>query len=221
MHIGELIREYRRKNNLTMEEFAKLIGRTKAYISMLEKNKNSRSGKEIAPSAETLKSVADVFGITIDELLKMLDGDQLIKINNSTPPRVKGVRIPILGKVVAGAPLEAIEDIEGYEEITPAMAAKGEYFALHVKGDSMTPSLRDGDTVIVRKQDYIESGETAIVLVNGDEATVKRVKYQENGVILIGENPTVYPPHFYTKEEIESLPVRIIGKVVESRRNWE
>lgn len=167
------------------------------------------------PRIDKIEMLANYFNISKADLIEDKYKD------SSTPPRVKGVRIPILGKVVAGVPIEAIEDIEGYEEITPQMAAKGEYFALHVKGDSMTPSLRDGDTVIVRKQDYIESGETAIVLVNGDEATVKRVKYQENGVILIGENPTVYPPHFYTKEEIESLPVRIIGKVVESRRDWE
>lgn len=219
MHIGELIREYRRKNNLTMEEFAKLIGRTKAYISMLEKNKNSRSGKEIAPSAETLKSVADVFGITIDELLKMLDGDQLIKINNSTPPRVKGVRIPILGKVVAGIPLEAIEDIEGYEEITPAMARKGEYFALRVRGKSMEPFMLDGDIVIVRKQEAADSGDIVIVLVNGDEATVKEIKIHEDGLMLIGKNVAVYSPHFYNQKQIEELPVQIIGKVVEVRRS--
>lgn len=219
MHIGELIREYRRKNNLTMEEFAKLIGRTKAYISMLEKNKNSRSGKEIAPSAETLKSVADVFGITIDELLKMLDGDQLIKINNSTPPRVKGVRIPILGKVVAGVPLEAIEDIEGYEEITPEMAAKGEYFALRVRGKSMEPFMLEDDIVIVRKQETADSGDIVIVLVNGDEATVKEIKIHEDGLMLIGKNVAVYSPHFYNQKQIEDLPVKIIGKVVEVRRS--
>lgn len=219
MHIGDLIHEYRRKNNLTMEEFAKLIGRTKAYVSMLEKNKNSRSGKEIAPSAETLKSVADVFGITIDELLKMLDGDQLIKLNNFTPPRVKGVRIPILGKVVAGVPLEAIEDIEGYEEITPAMAAKGEYFALRVRGKSMEPFMLDGDIVIVRKQEAADSGDIVIVLVNGDEATVKEIKIHEDGLMLIGKNVAVYSPHFYNQKQIEDLPVKIIGKVVEVRRS--
>lgn len=219
MHIGDLIHEYRRKNNLTMEEFAKLIGRTKAYVSMLEKNKNSRSGKEIAPSAETLKSVADVFGITIDELLKMLDGDQLIKLNNSTPPRLKGIRIPVLGRVVAGIPLEAIEDIEGYEEITPAMAAKGEYFALRVRGKSMEPFMLEDDIVIVRKQETADSGDIVIVLVNGDEATVKEIKIHEDGLMLIGKNVAVYSPHFYNQKQIEDLPVKIIGKVVEIRRS--
>ncbi len=220
MTLGDWIKKYRAEHHLSMQDVANACGFSKAYIGQLEKGINPSTGKPISPTLQTFEKIAKAVGMDVDTLIKSLDDDQPVTIPAS-PPRVKGVRIPILGKVVAGIPLEAIEDIEGYEEITPAMAAKGEYFALHVKGDSMTPSLRDGDTVIVRKQDYIESGETAIVLVNGDEATVKRVKYQENGVILIGENPTVYPPHFYTKEEIESLPVRIIGKVVESRRDWE
>lgn len=209
--------EYRLTFSRNLQRYMDLFGFNQKDIAEKIKTNKSVVSSWINctryPRMNTIERLASLFGIEKSDLTDDKD--------TSAPPRVKGVRIPILGKVVAGIPLEAIEDIEGYEEITPAMAAKGEYFALHVKGDSMTPSLRDGDTVIVRKQDYIESGETAIVLVNGDEATVKRVKYQENGVILIGENPTVYPPHFYTKEEIESLPVRIIGKVVESRRDWE
>lgn len=209
--------EYRLTFSRNLQRYMDLFGFNQKDIAEKIKTNKSVVSSWINctryPRMNTIERLASLFGIEKSDLTDDKD--------TSAPPRVKGVRIPILGKVVAGIPLEAIEDIEGYEEITPEMAAKGEYFALHVKGDSMTPSLRDGDTVIVRKQDYIESGETAIVLVNGDEATVKRVKYQENGVILIGENPTVYPPHFYTKEEIESLPVRIIGKVVESRRNWE
>lgn len=209
--------EYRLTFSRNLQRYMDLFGFNQKDIAEKIKTNKSVVSSWINctryPRMNTIERLASLFGIEKSDLTDDKD--------TSAPPRVKGVRIPILGKVVAGIPLEAIEDIEGYEEITPAMAAKGEYFALRVKGNSMTPSLQEGDTVIVRKQDYIESGETAIVLVNGDEATVKRVKYQENGVILIGENPTVYPPHFYTKEEIESLPVRIIGKVVESRRNWE
>lgn len=209
--------EYRLTFSRNLQRYMDLFGFNQKDIAEKIKTNKSVVSSWINctryPRMNTIERLASLFGIEKSDLTDNKD--------TSAPPRVKGVRIPILGKVVAGIPLEAIEDIEGYEEITPEMAAKGKYFALKVKGDSMTPSLRDGDTVIVRKQDYIESGETAIVLVNGDEATVKRVKYQETGVILIGENPTVYPPHFYTKEEIESLPVRIIGKVVESRRDWE
>lgn len=75
----------------------------------------------------------------------------------------------------------------------------------------------EGDVVIVRRQDDVESGDVAIVLVNGNEATVKRVKKQEDGITLIATNTSVYEPHYYSNKEIEELPVRILGKVVELR----
>ena len=134
--------------------------------------------------------------------------------------RLKGVRIPILGRVVAGIPLEAITDIEGYEEITPKMASLGEYFALKIKGHSMEPRIEDGEIVIVKQQEDVECGDVAIVLVNGNEATCKQVKKSPEGITLIGFNPVVYPPHFYSNKEIEELPVRVIGRVVESRKTW-
>ena len=128
------------------------------------------------------------------------------------------MRIPVLGRVVAGIPIEATENILGYEEITEHMAATGEYFALRIKGDSMCPNICDGDIVIVKKQDAVEDGDIAIVLVSGEEATVKKIKIGSNGITLIGFNLSVYEPHFYTSEEIEKFPVTIIGKVVELRR---
>ena len=100
------------------------------------------------------------------------------------------------------------------------MAAGGEYFALRIKGASMEPKLLEGDIVIVRKQNDVDNGDTAIVLVNGEEATVKQIKKTDTGIILVGLNVEVYQPHFYTNEEIEELPIQIIGKVVESRHAW-
>lgn len=165
------------------------------------------------PRIDKIEMLANYFNISKADLIEDKYKD------SSTPPRVKGVRIPILGKVVAGIPLEAIEDIEGYEEITPAMARKGEYFALRVRGKSMEPFIIEGDIVIVRKQAEVETGEIAIVLVNGDEATVKEIKIHEDGLMLIGKNVAVYSPHFYNQKQIEELPVQIIGKVVEVRRS--
>ena len=131
--------------------------------------------------------------------------------------KTQAVKIPVLGTVVAGLPMEAIENIVDYEEITPALAAQGEFFALRIKGQSMEPRICEGDVVIVKKQEDIESGDTAIVLVNGGEATVKKVKKTEEGIMLIANNMAVYSPHFYSNKDIESLPVQIIGKVVELR----
>lgn len=131
-----------------------------------------------------------------------------------------GYRIPVLGKVVAGVPLEAVTDILDYEEIPEEMGRSGEYFALEIKGRSMEPVLREGDVVIVRQQPEVENGEVAIVLVNGGEATVKKVQESPAGLTLIGYNVAVYEPHTYTREQCEQLPIRIIGKVVELRRKF-
>lgn len=82
----------------------------------------------------------------------------------------------------------------------------------------MEPTLHDGDIVVVREQEEVETGEIAIVLVNGGDATIKEVKESRDGLTLIGHNVAVYSPHFYSWEEVGSLPIRIIGKVVELRR---
>ncbi|MCI7194333.1 LexA family protein [Acidaminococcus fermentans] len=136
------------------------------------------------------------------------------------PIEARGVRIPVLGRVVAGIPIEAITDIIDYEEIPAQMAKSGTYFALQVKGRSMEPTLHEGDVVIVRQQPEVENGEIAIVLVNGNDATVKEVKEGPDGLTLIGHNVGVYSPHFYTREQIRDLPIRVIGKVVELRRKF-
>lgn len=213
-NIGDLIREYRQSHGLSMEEFGRRAGLSKAYISLIERGKNTRSNKPIVPSIDTMKAIADGLEMDLDVLLRSIDPSQKIKINSTHP---KGVQIPVLGRVVAGVPLEAVEEILDYEEITPELAATGEFFALQIRGRSMEPRMLEGDVVIVRKQDDVESGDIAIVLVNGDEATVKKIKKMSTGITLIATNISVYEPHFYSNEEIEALPVRILGKVVELR----
>ena len=192
------LKEIRLRRGKTQQEVADYLSVDRSTVTKWETGKHD-------PDTENLLKLAIFYETTIDELLGVAP--------------VKGVRIPIYGSVPAGIPLEAIENIEGYEEITPALASKGEYFALRIKGDSMSPFILDKDVVIVRKQDAIESGDIAIVLVNGDEATCKTVKINDDGITLIGHNPLAYPPHFYTEKEITTLPVRIIGRVVEVKRS--
>lgn len=140
-------------------------------------------------------------------------------LGSHTFKEVKARKIPILGRVVAGIPISAVSDIEGYEEIPSSMAETGDYFALRVTGDSMVPEINDGDIVIVKMQDDVDSGDIAIVMVNGDEATVKKVIKSNEGITLVGFNVSVYPPHFYSNESIEKLPIKIAGKVKQIRRN--
>lgn len=137
----------------------------------------------------------------------------------SSKPHKKGVKIPVLGEVIAGLPIEAIEDILDYEEISEDMASKGEYFGLKVKGDSMEPMFFAGDIVIVRQQPTADSGDIVIALVNGDESTIKKFKLLDDGLMLIPAN-SAYEPMYYTRKQVIELPVQIIGKVVELRRSF-
>lgn len=219
MYVGELIKEYRKNHNLSMQDFANISGISKAYIGVLEKIYNPKTKEPVAPTLEKMKAIASAMGMSLDEMLKALNTNQPVVVS-SKPQSARGVRIPVLGRVVAGIPIEAITDIIDYEEIPAQMAKSGTYFALQVKGRSMEPTLHEGDVVIVRQQPEVENGEIAIVLVNGNDATVKEVKEGPDGLTLIGHNVGVYSPHFYNRQEIEDLPIRIIGKVVELRRKF-
>ena len=126
------------------------------------------------------------------------------------------IRIPVLGRVAAGIPIDAIEEVIDWEDISVNEVGNGEYFGLQIQGQSMEPKISDGDVVIVRRQPDVDSGDIAIVLVNGNDATVKRIKKSPQGVTLIPSNPA-YEPIYYSNEEVESLPVTILGKVVELR----
>lgn len=199
--IGERIKEARKTAGLTQLELAKKTELSRSYIGDIEKDRYN-------PSVSTLQLIATATNTPLENLLPS---------TKAPSPTGRGVRIPVLGRVVAGIPIEAVEEILDYEEITPELASTGNFFALKIRGRSMEPRMMEGDVVIVRRQDDVESGDVAIVLVNGNEATVKRVKKQEDGITLIANNISVYEPHYYSNKEIEELPVRILGKVVELR----
>ena len=202
------IRELRKKRCITMKELGAVVGLAESTISQYETGKRE-------PDNETLLRLGEFFNTSVDYLL----GRETIA-DGPPEPSVPGSKwIPVIGTIPAGTPVEAIEEILDYEEITPQMASQGEHFALKIKGQSMEPKISDGDVVIVRKQGYCENGEIGVVLVNGDEATVKRIKKRPEGLMLIPNNPA-YEPMFYSNEEIENLPVRIIGKVVELRAKF-
>lgn len=130
----------------------------------------------------------------------------------------KTVKIPILGKVPAGVPIEAIEDIIGYEEIPASMLRDGNnYFSLKIDGDSMYPDYKTGDIIIIRQQNDCNSGDDCVVMVNGDDATFKRVIKQEKSIILKPLN-NEYEPYYFDEYEIMTKPVKIIGVAVEVRR---
>ena len=181
------------------------------------------------PRVDKLQRLAGYFGVELWELRESPDGPRgpggartSGGVRSPGGTRTSGVRsdmvrIPVVGTVVAGIPTEAVEYVVDWEEIPLDTAHRGDYIGLKVKGASMEPRFLDGDTVIVRRQPDVESGEIAIVFVNGNEATMKRVHKTSEGITLIALNPTVYEPHFYSNRQIAELPVAIYGKVVELR----
>ena len=203
------IKELRLAKNITQEELGKVLNVQKAAISKYE---NGR----VEPSIEVLKLASKFFDVSTDYLLGRSDSPI---VSCASPSKEKTIRIPILGRVAAGNPIGAIEEIIGWEEIPKKLAAGSTCFALRVCGRSMEPRILAGDTVIIRQQPDVDSGDIAVVLVGGEEATVKRVKKQKDGIILVATNTTVYEPHFYSNQEIKDLPIQILGKVVEVRYN--
>ncbi len=196
------LKELRKANKMNQESLASILGVTQATLSGWENEKYEMDNKSLIKCSE-------IFGVSIDYILG----------GNSSPEldaNSKGIKIPVLGNVAAGIPIEAIEDIVDYEEISEDLASRGQFFGLKIKGSSMEPRIKDGDVVIVRQQPEVESGDVAIVIVNGDSATCKKVVITDNGITLIPFNPN-YEPVFYTAEQVTTLPVRIIGKVVELR----
>lgn len=162
------------------------------------------------PSPPMLLQLSKLFNVSVEYLLGEDSGSKETE---------NGTKIPVYASVAAGLPIEAVENVIDYEEIESALADTGEYFGLRVKGCSMEPRIREGDVVIVRKQDDADTGDTAIVMVNGDSATIKRIKKEPSGISLIPNNPA-YDIQFYSADDIEKLPVRIIGKVVELRAKF-
>ena len=201
------LKELRKLHNITQEQLASALAIERSSIGKYES-----PTKPVTPPPDVLLRIAKYFGVSIDYL--MGNGNAAPKISEPV-----GIKIPVLGDVAAGIPIEAVENIVDYEEIDQAMASAGEHFGLRLKGASMEPRMRDGDVVIVRKQDDVETGDIAVVLVNGDSATVKRIKKGPSGISLIPNNPA-YDAMFYTNEEIETLPVKILGKVVELRAKF-
>lgn len=214
MEFKQLLKQLRFEFNLSQEDLAKKLNVSKSTVAMYETGRRT-------PSASVYEALADIFNVDIDYLYLKSNIRQKVHFDiNGTPHSSENactaVRINVLGRVAAGIPISAVEDIIDTEEISEAMASKGEYFGLLIKGDSMEPRIYDGDVVIVRQQDDAESGEIVIALVNGNDATCKRLLKYAGGISLISLN-SKYEPMMFTNQEVIEKPVKIIGKVVELR----
>ena len=199
--VVELVKKLTAEQNMSMSELARRVGIAKSAISRYFNGTRELPLNKIGDFASVLHTTPDY----------------LLGMEDKQPPQ--GLQIPVLGAVAAGIPISAVEDILDYEEIPQSWQNQGEFFALKIKGDSMEPRMESGDVVIVKQQSDANSGDTVIVLVNGDDATCKRLEKTDNGIMLVSTNPK-YPPMFYSLEDIQTKPVVILGKVVELRQKY-
>ena len=201
------IKSRRIELNMTQSDLASKMGYAdKSMIAKIEKGVIDLPQSKIIAFAKVLN--------TAPGILMGLDGTSVDQSILS-----EGIKIKIYGRVAAGIPLEAIEDVIDEEEIPEELARTGEFFGLRISGDSMEPDIHNGDTVIVKRQDDAESDEIVIALVNGNDGVCKRLKKYADSIALISLNPN-YEPMYFNQDEIEEKPVKIIGKVVELRRKF-
>ena len=211
MNFRTRLKQLRNEKKINQRELANFLKVAPSTISMYESGQRE-------PNFEVLESLADFFNVDLNYLLGKSDKTTKLMIEDISP-KPQGIKIPVLGTVAAGIPISAVEDILDYEEIPQSWQNQGEFFALKIKGDSMEPRMESGDVVIVKQQSDANSGDTVIVLVNGDDATCKRLEKTDNGIMLVSTNPK-YPPMFYSLEDIQTKPVVILGKVVELRQKY-
>ncbi len=215
MFLGDLIKEYRSINKLSLRDFAKQCGLSHTYISALEKNIDPRTGKPIAPTLDTVKYVSRGMNKSIEEILKVLDEQQEFIVNEDISKDKLDqlgnpvVEVPLLGVVKAGYDYLAQENWIGTVDVDKKLAESGKMFALKIKGDSMSPVLIEDDIVIIKKQEDFESGDIVVAIINGDEATIKKGKKSDNSILLQPLN-TNYEPLIFTYDEMKTIPVAIV-----------
>lgn len=208
MVLADNIRYLRKKRGWSQDYLAERLG-YKSYTTI----QKWESGVS-EPPLKKAHAIADLFGVDINDLTGSNIEDAETKLPPDAIPYAPTQRIPILGRISAGLPLYAEEQIEGYTYTD--LNHGGEYFALRVHGDSMNAiRIYDGDLLIIRKQDVVEDGEIAVVMVNDDEATVKCWHRRENIVML--EPKSTNPTHQMQIYDAKETPIRVIGKVVQNQ----
>ncbi len=218
MTIGLRIKKLRQEENISQVDLAQKVGISKQTLYKYENDIITN-----IPS-DKIELIAKELNTTPVYLMGWNDDNESSNrtdthIDDKAPSKRKGVSINVLGRVAAGIPIEAIENIIDTEEITEELSQTGIFFALQIHGDSMEPDIHNGDIVIVRQQEDAETDEIVIALINGDDGVCKRLKKYKNSIALVSINAS-YAPMYFSLEEIETMPVKIIGKVVELRRKF-
>lgn len=221
MYLGEIIKRYRMVNKMTMQDFADASGLSKSYISIIEKNKNPQNTRNLIPSIATFKKAAKAMNISPDDLIRMTDGNQLIRLDsddglkNITNISFPAARpIPMLGDICAGNGIFCEENFDGYFFMDQSIKAD---FCVRVRGNSMIDAcIFDNDIAFIKKTyDYKNNSVYAVLLNSECEATLKKVFWKDDTIILNPCNPEFEPII------IDASEVTILGECVGVFRNMK
>lgn len=220
-YIGSYIRKYR--GNVSLRDFAEKCGISHTHLDSIEKGIDPRTGKPVKVTVETLKKIANAMNMTINDLLiksgdvkvedLIFDNGTLVDIN----PDI--VKIPVYGTIRAGIPIESQSNIIEYIDIPKEWTKGGKkFYGLKISGDSMFPKYSENDIVIFEQNDDKEmyNGKDVAVMINGTESTFKKLLVNDNGIVLQPYN-TAYDIMMFSKEQVEQLPIRVVGIAVEKR----
>jgi len=212
---GERLKKARKKSGMTQMELAQKLNLTDATLNRYEKGHRK-------PDPETLSKIAEILHVSVDWLLGRTDNpepfpnfEELLKKMGGWPAG-EMVPIPVLSVIRCGSSIYAEQNILGYEMVSADVIRGEEYFYLKVTGDSMSGvGMIPGSFVLVKRQDFVNDGEIAVVIADSNEATIKRVRFVNGQVMLIPANPAYEPKLYHEKE------VKIIGKVVQTMIKYD
>ena len=206
MTLGDIIVNYCRDHAMSKRQFAIQAGLSSGYISMLIANVNPTTGKPMKPTLETYQSIANVIGMSLDELFEVMDDAPVTLRKGSSVElfhmdELERHKIPLIGSVAGGEPI--------YDEETDLyiMGNTKATCAVRLKGQSMEPTYMDGDIIYIREQPNVRDGQIAVVFLD-EEAVLKRVYHEDNGLSLLSDNRE-YRPIKATPDTYNSI--RILG----------
>ena len=216
--LGNYLKKIRNERDLSLREVYNITNISYSHLNMIENGK-----RNVTPAL--LRELANLYHIDYLDLYEKAGYIDLIEDEKKNKYKTDKLgepvtSIPILGSVKAGYNYLAQENWIGTIDVETSLVGNGkEYFALKIKGDSMAPVFIENDIVIIKKQDDCENNEFAVVIINGDEGTLKKVKKTDSGIILQPLNPA-YGPVMYTYEEVQTIPIKIVGIVKQLKREF-
>ena len=203
INLGSNIRYLREKKGLDQQQLSEILNVPRSTLACWENNIRT-------PKLEQIIKIAEYFKTNLDIIYANFDNASPIDIN----PDDKYIKIPVLGVIKAGIPIEAQQDILEYIDVPKSWTKGGkELFGLRISGDSMFPKYNEGDTVVFEKNNDFETANNkdVAIMINGDDATFKKLLINTEGITLVPYNTGAYELMMYSNKDIEEKPIRIIG----------